>query len=1226
MDVLDHWKKKPLTITVWNPLTGQATNVYTFVGTVPQKVLSSLRSGGAKINHAAEYYGAGKAAKISKTTIVSDYEVFPEDNFMTVREKIYLATGIPVYRQHLCDFETAWTPYNIWTDKRNDINIANVKNDTTAIKGVFVDQKLYSQRSQIRIEAHDTFMLIGKRASRKYTVVDIAVFVTPAHSQLQDAINDKYLGELIYWGFVAKYWPTMSQDAFNAYIRDESKMSVVYPDMATPKRELEIRYRGEREIVSAKYHGVVRAKNALEMNFAITQFTAAIISVSVKLNLRNIFDQTRVSPQIPEIRAWLPVGNERVMVQRQHITAPAIEFPALELFRRGITFAIMIRDQPSTQYLWLSIHPNGKYYMRSTYREEDGMNFCDVYEMLRVRVKPIIDSINQMGRIAFALGSKIESLKTDKLIYQGLNIALFWRQTVTIPAFKKIRESWDKYINAGIVAPKSTSSQDRIDLVFRKGIYEYDPEQIDRVLAASVDVDNRNQYSYLSNPNIHSKWMINYGGRTLSVSMRDTDIRIDIVDIREDEFIIFRDYVYVHFWTLSQDSNFTSLLRKVEFGTDRRLRRLREQDPKLYNLSQLGSDRNYSKICQGVRQPSVYDRREMEKLSARDRASLTKYWNFTKDEPAWYGCPDGVHKHIGFIVGVHPAGWCMPCCNKKQKDNAVTQSCLTERSFGVEASGSRHVMVYGKEVPIERLSHMKTDVAGLFSGGTYYLEGTEQQTAVPDYNIVFAVARVLGMTAGELAQKLARGLTESFYDYAIDLCAGYSRAAVIAQLIETPHTSRLEWREIQTRLIFNLFNIGVVLFMDISDTTIVYMPQIVIDASPSRIVYLMQTQRGFVYPIVNADNVAYSRDGTVRSRVFDAAEKPFVGLRAGAEAQRHGERFDLETVRKFEDANTKIVRKYVNLRNLCYAVMFSTARGHVYLSIDYSSHRPDGIEISTDALQISEIELSGDAALAFASENDLATKEIMTPRDSNYSIIVLENDKHMYVNAGTRAHASTRTRVIDYNPVEINRAILSRAVAAPGSANAELYRQSIYNIILMTLSEEFDKERDNAMRERILRTAAAGEIETLQGILPPIDYFIIQTTLRFSGVKGLRQNLSYSFDFDKVSLQKIQQSSREDALKIIQSLLKDTIVEGEPNLDTIFPNMYTTCKINPTQPFCKGAKLIVRDLASYIDVIADDLRNPLLTNVIFSELWSNTIIDELHFNANPDDKITVYKL
>ena len=703
MTDLAQWRRAPLKVVLWDPMAGKAAKTYTFVGTVPSNVLSDLRKGGG--DHAADYYGKSTVKSIRGTEIVTDVEVFPEDNFLTLKEKIFLATGIPIYRQHLYDPEDGWIPYSLWTDRNNTIDIDAIADGAIKMSGVYVDKQLYERRAQIRIESRDTFILLRLRSSRLYRVVDLATFTRPVHSQLQAVVADNYLYGLVYWGFIAKYWPMLTQEAFSLYVRNEPQMQIAYPDLSPMRADLAPRYADERKIVLQKYTNLIRAK---PLAFAITQFTAAVISVSVKLNIRNIFEQMRVSEDIPEIRAWTTIDTDRVMVQRQEINAPMIDFPALELFRKGITYALRLRGDASPHYLWLCIHPNGKYYMRSTYREEDGVDFAGIYDVLNKHVRPVINTINTMGRMAFVFGSKLESLHADKVIYQGLNVAMSWRQTVTLPAFSLVRDKWERYIAAGIVALKSTTTADRIDVSFRKGIYEYDPEQIDRVLSISLDVDNRNQYSYLTNPAIHAKWLQSYGGRLTTMTLRDTDVRIDVSDIREDEFNTFRDYIRVFLWQISQLPEFTKLLNTVEHGTDRRLRRLREQDPSLYNLGRHGSDRNYSKICQGVRQPTIFDKGEFDRLSARERGALVQYWNFTKNEPAWYGCPDKVHTHLGFIVGVHPAGWCMPCCNKKLKQNEVQKTCLQDRTFGVETAGSRHVMVYGKEVPLERLSQIKS--------------------------------------------------------------------------------------------------------------------------------------------------------------------------------------------------------------------------------------------------------------------------------------------------------------------------------------------------------------------------------------------------------------------------------------------------------------------------------------------------------------------------------------
>jgi hypothetical protein len=154
------------------------------------------------------------------------------------------------------------------------------------------------------------------------------------------------------------------------------------------------------------------------------------------------------------------------------------------------------------------------------------------------------------------------------------------------------------------------------------------------------------------------------------MSHRTTDIRFEIVDIREQEFQTAQMYLLGFIYNAMNDSNIKKSLDSRRDYTDiKKLRKLREQDPELYNLKKHGSTKVYSIVCQNQRQPVIYTEDELSAMSAKEKAKLTEYWNFTLQKPAWYGCPSSKYPHLSFMVGVHPKHYCLPCCNKKFRED-----------------------------------------------------------------------------------------------------------------------------------------------------------------------------------------------------------------------------------------------------------------------------------------------------------------------------------------------------------------------------------------------------------------------------------------------------------------------------------------------------------------------------------------------------------------------------
>jgi hypothetical protein len=104
-----------------------------------------------------------------------------------------------------------------------------------------------------------------------------------------------------------------------------------------------------------------------------------------------------------------------------------------------------------------------------------------------------------------------------------------------------------------------------------------------------------------------------------------------------------------------------------------RIKILKENDPALFNPS--GSKDLYSRKCQGDQQPIIVKKKiNSSGSSSASKAQLDtdikkgkilEYWNFTKGQTEYYGCDSKVFKFPKFLTNIHPKGFCLPCCKKK---------------------------------------------------------------------------------------------------------------------------------------------------------------------------------------------------------------------------------------------------------------------------------------------------------------------------------------------------------------------------------------------------------------------------------------------------------------------------------------------------------------------------------------------------------------------------------
>lgn len=1238
MEQLTAWRRTPICICVWNPL-------------VNSKKFIVLSGGAPKArNNPAEWYGKlwrPIAAEIGKAdlTFCKDVETFPEDNLMDLREKVYLATDIPLYRQHLYmrvgegSGATNATTYSIYTDAPVDVDISAAVTSQDRVLGMPIDRAMYAARDYLQITSGDTFTLLSKwmPAGGVVWCVDLKAWTGSVSGQLADSVRDRYITDLIYWGFIAKYWPIMTNDVFLTYATGETNMRASYPLVAVGLGDLRRKHAAEREIVQRRYELSHKARS-MQARVAITQFTAMVHTVSVSVNIRNLFEISRVSAAIPRIYAYVDAGGGRRMrLVRSLYDAPPIEPPASTLFAMGIVYAIAIDP---VRYIWLAVHPTGRYYMRSTWGEDDGVDFADIYALLEQHVRPVIRMINGTGRLGFNIGSAVDDLTKENVQYQGLNISAFWKHPENVDTFRVIRGSWDKHTEAGVAVIRPTTLYDRVELTFRKGMYAYDVSKISQVVSMAGG-DMRNHYMYLAVPFIAKKWMQNYGGRSASITMRETDVRVDVVDIREDEYRgSFYDYIFAHLWDVIHSPEYaTASSGGVRAG--RRVRQLRDTDPELYNMSKWGVLRKYSQICQGPRQPTMYTDAEAAALPARRQKALIKYWNFTKRAPVWYGCPQAPYPHMSFVTRVHPAGYCLPCCNKRARGDEAHISCLATHKYTEDAGSTMHVLAYGKETPPGRLSHIHPGVVSIFSGDHYLAGSPTIATPVPDWRLAHAAAEVLHTDADTLLNACAPIVADLWSSYGAE-AGGRDRESLAREFVAGPRAAGVGWLEVISSAVYQWKGLSLIVIEDLYDEVRVRVPQCVLDVAhvetDAAQYAVIIVQRGHAYPIVKTVPAEYFKSANASIEyTFQRNSSQISAILTSATAASVRQ-FDLAAARRLQKHGLVVTRKYVNHQNMCYAILAEHDGAAVYLSLTYSAHSADGVPVDTAGLDMETAPPLDIGALlrVLALFRVPISSFVKFPKSRAVAVAADGATLYCYYNSGddTAAAATTVAAAtvvphmnIPYDPLSINRLILSRAKAPEDpTLHAEQYRMSLYNLLVMHLSVVLDAERDKEMRKNILDAAKSTQRLLALG-LSARDMGVIRATLQFSGLKGLSKRLDAPFDFDKHTLTRLQEVSRDDAIAILRGALSSTVVHEAPR-DQPYPNVYTTCGVSPDQPFCNadGKLTIARDeFEELLPILADDLRNPLRAATVFAEAWSTNVMDPLKFTKYGNDIVVVYE-
>jgi len=955
---------------------------------------------------------------------VTDVSMFPEDKYTDVKDKIFISTGIPVYRQHLFYIynNRLRETYRLYADGSYTVDIRTIAKSTSMIHGIPIDKNLYDLRRVVKIEAVEPFIILKNSmpADGMIYVVDLDQFIQPIYTARSSILADTYQFELLYYGFIIKYWPHLTQECFRDYMIDELELQHKYPELARNKAQLAGVYKAEAAIITSVYSNAVKADNYADTNItmAITQMIATVFGNRVLINIRNLFDKLLTSRCIPEIHAYIEYNNRKYMLRKRHIrNGSDIQFPSGSLMKNGITMAISLRkaDQESfhsknsistmeneqSRYLFLNIWPNGKYYVKTVWNEEDELNFNDIIKVMKRFTDPIIEGINALGRYIFVTGTALSPITKNNVTYQSLNVCVFWKKVITEDTFKVIKLLWEPYLRAKIIGTRNVQQSDKYEFIFRKGMYDFDSSAIERIITASNNIALANHYAYLSNNTIKQKWDQNYDGRVMRISHRTTDIRFEVSDIRESEFVTFYQYIVNFVFDATRNEKVRASINSTKvYDNVKKLRKLREQDPELYNLKKHGSNKVYSRICQNQQQPMIYTADEIKNMSAATVKSLNQYWNFTLGRPAYYGCDNKKYPYLSFIVGVHPKHYCLPCCNKKQqmdedsKRSKINQVCMQRHKFidqdsVDEGNTNRHVMNYGKEIDIGRLSKLpQSSLKNLLfntisgPGNNYYLYGVSQHIpAIENIGLIFAVAEAIGLAPTDMIVKMIADLTVNprliytllngtmtdYFDNMEDLTLTLKNMFLELKIFSyVSHQFRQfkQWSELFTEIFYILFDISIFTFIDangVGNAISLFVPDILKnnivtqgDIGTSAAKYLLLLKRvNKYYPIFLIDAEKFFKTGEVDKRYYLAADKiislmqNMVKYEFRVERLNIGKIIDLSLVRSFAaDCDYTIVRGLINKRNLCYAVILAEKANpdvYIYVPVDYSTYSTDSL-------------------------------------------------------------------------------------------------------------------------------------------------------------------------------------------------------------------------------------------------------------------------------------------
>lgn len=710
-----------------------------------------------------------------KATVYLPIAVYPEDTIYDLKLKIYAATEIDFYRQHIFYYingEGPATPYQFNVDNVPlYINYKDLYKKENTLCNIYIDSFLEQRRDGIQIKAMDTFISLqiteGVRVNGVY-FIDLYSVLVPLNypnrpqDNLSQILKDKYNFDILYYGAIIKYWPHLSMDILNTALTYPEKMGM---HLLLSYNLKKIKERFELEKIIAN----LAINYDFNPNISIISATVHIFSKSAKVRclIRNIFDWIETDQTILMLNAKFDI--ESALLSESGMSLVSInerqgEFISITGLKRYITsknpkyneitqwflnnrvesntvmLAIMRKDAIRLPFIYLILYSNGEYKITGEWEEDDKVNFNKIIEELSTITKPIIQKINSMGVAAFPSGGEyyIINNKSDAVLRYITGTILYPRY-FSDAMFNTLKKKIKLLENANIIKIKNIQNPDTISFLFVKGIIAYNLKLADRAEYANKKGDFLNQYAYLYNNIVFHRWTTSFSGRLVKIYHRATDIKIEITNADNiNEFNLIKRYIYSYIDYIY--NNYKNVEKNETTSPKKKLKKLQENDPNLFDLKKYSANNKvYSVLCQSDRQPFSYTESEIKSFSDAKKKKLIKYWNFTQSVPAYYECPHSKFPHLSFKPNQHPMGYCIPCCNMaKPPHNSKTakmyEHCLLHKKGDVIKAEdiSKHILSYGKYINVGRISEISKEIRDelfldkLDKNNMLYLVGVEQ--------------------------------------------------------------------------------------------------------------------------------------------------------------------------------------------------------------------------------------------------------------------------------------------------------------------------------------------------------------------------------------------------------------------------------------------------------------------------------------------------------------------
>ena len=406
-------------------------------------------------------------------------------------------------------------------------------------------------------------------------VADLYNILDPNSADVCEIMQNKQQRNLIYHGFIVKYFPLIPGEGLVQVYDKRDDISFMYPLLKPSHNKLQRMYRLEKGIMDSIYNNGHKASSYITSITKRDIYHITYICGTLKIpsiEIRNAFDAFILSKEYIYAGIKLKIGGHIFWIDKKY--AIIDDLPDTINIDRALCDVLYIilnngtKVQISKNLIAVEVH----------YNESDRMTFDLIEEHIFSILKPIINSLNRMGILILLEGSKISERNLNMVLNNSI-IEARWPENCTSEQFSKLKDVLLRYAEAGILNLKG-SGLGSFDISMMTGIACCSPQKTKAILSQVSEMWN--QFDYYTIPEVHSRWN-DVSRNGICFEQKASNVTMHMTGFSKLEFCLTLPILMGMMYAFSTSTCNTILVKDTEIVT-KRLKKLKGIDPDLFSF------------------------------------------------------------------------------------------------------------------------------------------------------------------------------------------------------------------------------------------------------------------------------------------------------------------------------------------------------------------------------------------------------------------------------------------------------------------------------------------------------------------------------------------------------------------------------------------------------------------------------------------------------------------